>query len=242
MIGDRIDTKKEISQKIINYAIWYYLKYFPSVWKVRQKLTQKFWPESEKWRKYWGIFDEDIDYIINQKMWNIIVEKEIITSKIRNYIDRWKNLNYITSKLREKLFIEEEYLKILRDEFNCDNESILNFDKIYKQIIILYKKSKSKNYIKQKFVERPCDSEWVENILKEVFVAWESEILSAEFFKIIKVPLYFSDDWENLKKRYATEYLEKLSFKDKQKITQKLIGKWFQIWEVIEMMNWFEDF
>ncbi len=80
--------KKEISQKITNYAIWYYLKYFPSVAKMKQKLDMKFWPKSEKWKKYWWIFEDDIEYIITENLWNILVEKEIISSKIRNYIWR----------------------------------------------------------------------------------------------------------------------------------------------------------
>jgi hypothetical protein len=37
-----MQNKKEISQKIVNYAIWYYLKYFPSINKIKQKLREKF--------------------------------------------------------------------------------------------------------------------------------------------------------------------------------------------------------
>jgi transposase-like protein len=47
-----MQEKKEISQKIVDYAIWYYLRYFPSVNKVRQKLREKFGPQSEKGKKY----------------------------------------------------------------------------------------------------------------------------------------------------------------------------------------------
>lgn len=32
----------EISQKIVDYAIWYYLKYYPSPRKLFIKLKQKF--------------------------------------------------------------------------------------------------------------------------------------------------------------------------------------------------------
>jgi len=39
---EKMQEKKEISQKIINYAIWYYLKYFPSINKIKQKLDFKF--------------------------------------------------------------------------------------------------------------------------------------------------------------------------------------------------------
>jgi transposase-like protein len=32
----------KISQKIIDYAIWYYLRYYPSRKKLSQKLEEKF--------------------------------------------------------------------------------------------------------------------------------------------------------------------------------------------------------
>lgn len=32
----------EISQKIVDYSIWYYLKYYPSPRKLEQKLREKF--------------------------------------------------------------------------------------------------------------------------------------------------------------------------------------------------------
>ncbi len=112
-----MQEKKEISQKIINYAIWYYLKYFPSVNKLRQKLDFKFWPRSEKWKKYWGIFEEDIDYIISEKLWNILVEKEIIDAKIRNLIFKWKSKRYISWNLFEKWFDKEIFEKLLEEYF-----------------------------------------------------------------------------------------------------------------------------
>jgi transposase-like protein len=33
---------QEISQKIIDYAIWYYLRYYPSPKKLKEKLNEKF--------------------------------------------------------------------------------------------------------------------------------------------------------------------------------------------------------
>ena len=75
----------EISQKIIDYAIWYYLRYYPSPNKLRFKLKLKFWPESEKGKKYWGILEEEIEYILTEKLRNIIQEEEVIQSKIRVY-------------------------------------------------------------------------------------------------------------------------------------------------------------
>ena len=83
----------EISQKIVDYAIWYYLKYFPSKKSLEKKLFEKFWPNSEKWKVYWWIWEEEIDFILNQKMSSIIFEEEVAKSKIRNYIFLYKNKN-----------------------------------------------------------------------------------------------------------------------------------------------------
>jgi hypothetical protein len=43
---------QEISQRIIDYAIWYYLKYYPSPKKLAFKLKEKFGPNSENGKKY----------------------------------------------------------------------------------------------------------------------------------------------------------------------------------------------
>jgi len=114
----------EISQKIIDYAIWYYLKYYPSPKKLRFKLKEKFWPDSEKWKKYWGIFEEDIDYIINEKLKNIIQEEEVIESKIRNYQNKWKSKLYIKQKMFERMEdknLSEKYLEIYFQNWEEEN-------------------------------------------------------------------------------------------------------------------------
>ena len=217
-----MQEKKEISQKIVDYAIWYYLRYFPSIAKLKQKLREKFGPESEKGKKYWWIFEEDIDFIVNEKMKNILCEKQIIISKINNYINKWKNIFYIKSKLYEKWFIKSEYEEILVNEFNSEKSSILNYEKVYKQIKNLVAKNKSKNYIKNKFVENNFDAEIVDEILKDFFLNWEKEAINIELEKILR------------KKNYI---LEKIDFKEKQKITQKLVWKWFDFGEVIEILK-----
>lgn len=92
----------EISQRIIDYSIWYYLRYYPSPQKLRLKLKMKFWPDSEKWKKYWWISEDEINYIITEKLRNIIQEEEVIQSKIRVYIWKWKSKLYIKQKLFER--------------------------------------------------------------------------------------------------------------------------------------------
>lgn len=226
-----MEEKKEISQKIINYALWYYLKYFPSISKLKQKIDFKFGPKSEKGQKHWWIFEDDINYIIEEKMWNILVEKQIITSTINNYINKWKNLFYIRSKLNEKLFIKEEYTKILIEDFDIDNTSLLRTEKVFKQINTLYKKNKSRSYIRNTFVERNLDAEIIDPILEEIFIDWEDDILKNELYKILgKIP--------GFKELYKeSEYLEKIDFQEKQKIIQKLLSKWFWYWEIKVVMG-----
>ena len=203
----------EISQKIVDYAICYYLKYFPSKKALEKKLFEKFWPNSEKWKVYWWIWEKEIDFILNQKMSSIIFEEEVAKSKIRNYIEKNKNFSYIKTKMFQKYFDKELVLLILREEYNFENETLLNEEKLKKQIILLKQKGKSKNYIKNKFLERSQDKDLVENILSEVFCDWELENLKKEYEKI------------------------KNKWFDKQKIFQKLFSKWFNYEDIKRVIS-----
>ncbi len=91
-----------LSQKIIDYAIFYYLKYYPSPKKLALKLREKFWEKSENWQKYWGIGEEEIDYIIKERLKDIIQEDEVIQSKIRYFVRKGKSKLYIRQKLFER--------------------------------------------------------------------------------------------------------------------------------------------
>ena len=203
----------EISQKIVDYAIWYYLKYFPSKKALEKKLFEKFWSNSEKWKIYWWIWGKEIDFILNQKMSSIIFEEKVAKSKIRNYIEKNKNFSYIKTKMFQKYFDKELVLRILREEYNFENETLLNEEKLKKQIILLKQKGKSKNYIKNKFLERSQDKDLVENILSEVFCDWELENLKKEYEKI------------------------KNKWFDKQKIFQKLFSKWFNYEDIKRVIS-----
>ncbi len=134
----------EVSQKIIDYAIWYYLKYYPSPKKLIQKLKEKFWPDSEKWKKYWWIWQEEIDYLINEKLINIIQENEVIKSKIRILKDKWKSKLYIKQKLFERQEDKELIIKYLEEAF---------IDWEYEQLNKEYEKIKEK-FEKQKIIEK----------------------------------------------------------------------------------------
>lgn len=140
----------EISQKIVDYSIWYYLKYYPSKRKLKRKLIEKFWVNSENGKKYWWIWDEEIDYILNYKMSSIIDEKAVILSKIRVFKNKWKSKIYIKQKLYERLepkdlieeLLEQEFLdwelEILRNEYQKVKTKIRNYvsESDYNQKII----------------------------------------------------------------------------------------------------------
>ena len=129
----------EISQKIVDYAIWYYLKYYPSPKKLTQKLIEKFGEKSENWKKYWWIWQIEIDYILTEKLRNIIQEEEVIQSKIRTFKNKWKSKLYIKQKLFERqedknlieqfmqeAFLDGEYELVKKEYEKIKNKLNLN--------------------------------------------------------------------------------------------------------------------
>lgn len=122
----------KISQRIIDYSIRYYLRYYPSPKKLELKLVMKFWPNSEKWKKYWGISEDEIRFIIDEKLKNIIQEEEVIQSKIRVYKNKGKSKFYIKQKLFERQekkelineFLEEAFLEWERENILREYEKL----------------------------------------------------------------------------------------------------------------------
>jgi hypothetical protein len=70
----------------------------------------------------------------------------------------------------EKLFIKDMILEMLETEFQSEEMSLLNFEKMKRKIILLEQKGKSKNYIKNKFIERRLDTDIIEQIIDQVFI------------------------------------------------------------------------
>lgn len=131
---------KQISQKIIDYAIWYYLKYYPSPKKFATKLKQKFGPDSEKWKIYGWITDEEIEFIIKEKLSSIVVEDEVIKSKIRILKDKWKSKLYIKQKLYERMEQKDLIETYLEEAFlDWENENLI---KEYKKLEWRFEKNK----------------------------------------------------------------------------------------------------
>ncbi len=155
-----------------NYAINYYLRYYPSKKKLEEKLMKK---------------SKD-DMILVKKVLNdlnsFIIENQVIEAKIRYYIQKNKNLAYIKSKLFEKWFKKEDYEKILQENFDLE-KSFLDKDYLRRKILNYREKNKSKKYIFSKLCERGEDKENILNILEEIFWDdWELEILKKEFEKL----------------------------------------------------------
>lgn len=197
----------KISQKIIDYAIRYYLRYYPSQAKMTQKLDFKFGPQSEKWKMYGGISQDEIDYILNEKMRNIIQEEEVCKWKIKSLVWKWKNISYIKNNLRQKMFAPDMIESILVDEYNYHERSILQIEKMKKKVRDLKNRWKSIMHIKQKLIEREIDRETIERIISEAFEDWDEENLRYEYSK--------------LKDKY-----------EKQKVIEKLLRKWFYYWDI----------
>jgi len=143
----------QISSKIIDYAIWYYLKYYPSPKKLSQKLKEKFWEESENWKKYWWISDKEIDFIINEKLKNIIREDEVIKAKIRNYIAKWKSKLYIKQKLFERQEKKDLIEKYLEECFASQQEEE-NIKKEYEKQLKNLQKKFEWYELKNKIIQR----------------------------------------------------------------------------------------
>jgi len=130
----------KISQRIIDYTIRYYLKYYPSPRKLEFKLRFKFGPNSEKGKKYWWINEEEIRYIIDEKLKNILQEEEVIQSKIRVFKDRWKSKLYIKQKLFERQENKELSEKFLEEAFLEGEEE--NIKKEYEKLKNKYNREK----------------------------------------------------------------------------------------------------
>lgn len=147
----------QISQKIVDYAIWYYLKYYPSIEKLKRKLFEKFWVESENGKKYWGIGDEEVEYIFSKRMHAIIDESWVIQWKIRWMRRRWKSKFYIKSNLYKKLFNKDILQEHLEKEFSTwEDENILNIlQKVLRREWVALDNFEEKEYIfKQKIFQK----------------------------------------------------------------------------------------
>ncbi len=192
-------------QRLHDYALWYYFRYYPSNARLVQKLKKK---GSE----------EDAQKIFNN-IEHLLQEDEIIKAKIDNYIFRNKNYSYIRQKMREKLFPNERVERYL-EQYIRSWKSLLTEDFLKRKIESFIAKGKSRQYIFQKLWESSEDKEILKSLLDEYFKNWEGENIKREYEKIISRNPKFLDSW----------YIWK------QKITQKLLSKWFKYDEVKQII------
>lgn len=159
-------------QRLKDYTLWYYFRYYPSIWKLKFKLRQK------------TQNNEDLISKLFEDIGNLFNDKPIIESKIQNYLFRNKNKNYIITQLIAKQFKREDVLEIFHN-LTTDNKSLLSQDYVYKKIVQLKNKNKSIQYIKNKLIEQPEDKDLIENIINEIFKEeWENSQIKKEIEKL----------------------------------------------------------
>ncbi len=157
-----------------NYAINYYLRYYPSIKKLENKLLDKTKGDIEIVSKIIWSFSE-----------SVIKEKEVIEAKIAFYISRNKKLSYIRNKLIEKLFKKEDIEEILSSKFDLEN-TLLSKDLLFRKVENYKNKWKSRKYIYMNLFDRKEDIELINQVLYEVF--WdnsEDDNLKQEFEKLL---------------------------------------------------------
>lgn len=157
---------------LYNYWLWYYLKYFSSRWKVREKLLEKSYNNTDLTEK------------VLEKM-DVIIEEEANTrARIKHLLFRNKNINYIKTNLYQKKYDKEIVEKLLKEEFIKEDESLLSENFLMKKVTDYKEKGKSRQYIFSKLIERKPDKALLESILNQVFLEWDSENLLREYEKI----------------------------------------------------------
>ncbi len=161
------------SERLKNYALWYYFKYFPSIQKLQQKL-----------------FEKSKDQELSQKIWksmeHLCDEQRVLEDKIRVYLIRNKNVRYIKTQLIAKWFEKEMIENFLQKEFFDEEKSLLNPISIQHKIQNYKNAGKSKRSIRQKLIESKQDEEIVEEIIQNLFQEDESENIAREYEKLEK--------------------------------------------------------
>lgn len=194
--------------QILNYATKYYLRYYPSRARLIEKIQEKFHPSNKAL--------SDVLHILE----DIIVEEQVIDAKIRHYIERWKNISYIKLKLIQKKFDSD--IVLWKIQKLIDSGTILGYENTMQKVLLYYEKNKSKNYVRNKLIERPSDRSLVESAIAEIYGYSEAPIIGREYNNMKPKP--------NLK-----------DFSSKQKFMQKMMSRGFNYGDLREFLDW-EDF
>lgn len=201
-INNAVKAKKDkyYSNEGVLKAYWitYINKYNPTIKQLEGQLSKK--------NKDFVVVTKVVDSIKH-----LIQEGKMIDNLVSTLKYRWKNINYITTKLYNKKFdwgLIKETLDKIRSWWSLLIEYTLE-DKVsyYK------KKGKSKFEISRMFIERQEDKELVENAIEKVF--WE--------------------DGENDILEEKILVLKRKNVEPK-KIISRLLSKWFKYWDIIEYL------
>jgi SOS response regulatory protein OraA/RecX len=114
-------SKPYNQERLRNYALWYYFKYFPSIKKLNQKLLEK-------------SLDAELTKKVFESIKHLCEEKRVMEDKIRLYLLRNKNARYIKTQLISKGFEKEMIDDFLQKEFFDDEKSLLNEHSIFHKI------------------------------------------------------------------------------------------------------------
>lgn len=158
--------------RLKNYAVWYYTRYFPSCAQLRLKLKSK---------------TSDLELIekVFLDLENVFHEKNVLYNKIQYFLQRNKNLLFIKQKLHLLWFEKDMIEEVLEESFLQENTSLLNIHAVKTKVQNYKNAWKSLQYIRHKMIERPEDEELVEAILREIFDEGESENIQKLLEKMI---------------------------------------------------------
>ncbi|MCP4523509.1 MAG: hypothetical protein GY828_04790 [Candidatus Gracilibacteria bacterium] len=139
-------------QRCKDYALWYYFRYYPSQYKLYDKLQEK------------TDYNQELVHLVFNDIKHLFNEAEVLESKIQNLLFRNKNKNYIRLNLLQKKFKKEDIESIL-SKLTEEGKSILDESFLERKIQNLKNKNKSIQYIKNKLIEQPEDREIVEKVI-----------------------------------------------------------------------------
>jgi len=181
-----------------NYAIKYINRYFPTIKQLKLHLSKK---------NKDNIIVKNV--VLNLK--HLINEEKLIDSFIYNLKNRWKNINYIKTKLYNKWF-DWNLIKKNLNKLNSGESLLIQYN-LESKIKYYKNKWKSRFQISSMFIERNEDRELVENILEKIF-------------------------WENWEKEILKNNIESLKRKkiEQRKIISRLLSKWFKYQDILELI------
>lgn len=160
------------TEKLRDYALWYYFKYFPSTKRLLEKVIWKSWGDIELSQK------------IIQDIAHLIQEEQNIDVRIRFFLQRNKNTSCILQNLLSKGYNKEIVQKLLKEYLEKSEWSLLSRDYLVRKILDYKGKGKSKNYIYSKLVQSSADKKKIFPILEEIFTQGENENIVREYEKL----------------------------------------------------------